>query len=131
VLPHIRKLSSTTLALLAFIGAAIVMVSVAYGAALIIESRTEKAVTARLSEQKLDWITVATDGLQVRLTGTAPNEAARLRAVNLVGALIDSSRIRDGLDVAPTSAIKAPDFSVQMLRTEDGVQLIGLMPPKR
>ena len=128
MLPHIRKLSSTTLALLAFILAAMVMVSVAYGAALIIESRTAKAVTARLADQKIEWITVATDGLQVRLTGTAPNEAARLRAVNMVGALIDASRIRDGLDVAPTSAVQAPDFSVQMLRTEDGVQLIGLMP---
>jgi OOP family OmpA-OmpF porin len=128
VLPHIRKLSSTTLALLAFILAAIVLVSVAYGAALIIESRTQTAVTARLAEQNIDWITVHTDGLQVQLTGTAPNEAARFRAVNMVGAMIDASRIRDGLDVAPAKAIEAPDFSVQMLRTEDGIQLIGLLP---
>ncbi|WP_374642739.1 OmpA family protein [Tabrizicola sp.] len=130
MLPLIRKFSSTTLALLAFILAAIVMVSVAYGTALVIESRSRHAVEARLAEQGIDWITVRTDGLQVQLSGTAPNEAARFRAVNLVGAIIDSSRIRDGLDVAPASAIKAPDFSVQMLRTEDGVQLIGLMPLK-
>ena len=57
VLPHIRKLSSTTLALLAFILAAIVMVSVAYGAALIIESRTQTAVTARLfGAQTRPWL---------------------------------------------------------------------------
>ena len=128
MLPLIRKLSSTTLALLAFLLAAVLMMSVAWGTALVIESRTQRAVEARLAEQRIDWITVRTDGLQVHLTGTAPNEAARFRAVNLVGALIDSSRIRDGLDVTPASAIKAPDFSVQMLRTEDGVQLIGLMP---
>lgn len=128
MLPLIRKLSSTTLALLAFVLAAILMVSVAWGTALVIESRTQRAVEARLAEQKIDWISVRTDGLQVHLTGTAPNEAARFRAVNLVGAMIDSSRIRDGLDVTPASAIEAPDFSVQMLRTEDGVQLIGLMP---
>ena len=128
MLPLIRKLSSTTLALLAFVLAAVLMVSVAFGTALVIESRTQRAVEARLAEQSIDWITVRTDGLQVHLTGTAPNEAARFRAVNLVGALIDSSRIRDGLDVTPASAIEAPDFSVQMLRTEDGVQLIGLMP---
>ncbi|MDX5349360.1 MAG: OmpA family protein [Paracoccaceae bacterium] len=130
MLPLIRKLSSTTLALLAFVLAAIVMVSVAYGTALVIESRTQRAVEARLAAQNIDWITVHTDGLQVHLSGTAPNEAARFRAVNLIGAIIDSSRIRDGLDVTPASAIKAPDFSVQMLRTEDGVQLIGLMPLK-
>jgi OOP family OmpA-OmpF porin len=128
-LPKIlRQLSSTTLALLAFLLAAMVMVGVAYAAALVIESRTEKVVSARLADQKIDWISLRTDGLQVHLSGTAPNEAARFRAVNMVGAIVDSSRIRDGLDVTPASAVKAPDFSVQMLRTEDGIQLIGLMP---
>lgn len=128
LLLHLRKLSSTTLALLAFILAAALMFSVAYGAARVIESRSLKAVTARLDEAGIDWITVTTDGLQVRLTGTAPREADRFRAVNMLGALIDASRIRDGLDVAPTTGIEAPKFSVQMLRTDDGIQLIGLMP---
>lgn len=125
---RLRQLSQTTLALLAFVLAAALMVSVAYATALVIESRTGKVVTDRLAEANIDWVTVEADGLQVRLTGTAPNEAARFRAVNMVGSLIDSSRIRDGLDVAPASAIQSPDFSVQMLRTEDGIQLIGLMP---
>jgi OOP family OmpA-OmpF porin len=128
LLPRIAKLSSNVLALLAFLLAAGVMVSVAFGAALVIESRTQKVVTAKLTEAGIDWITVATDGLQVRLTGTAPNEAARFRAVNKVGEMIDSSRIRDGLDVTPASAIEAPTFSVEMLRTEDEVQLSGLIP---
>lgn len=128
MLPRISKLSSNVLALLAFLLAAGVMVSVAFGAALVIESRTQKVVTAKLTEAGIDWITVATDGLQVRLTGTAPNEAARFRAVNKVGEMIDSSRIRDGLDVTPASAIEAPTFSVEMLRTEDEVQLSGLIP---
>ncbi|WP_294980119.1 OmpA family protein [Tabrizicola sp.] len=128
MLPHLRKLNPTTLALLAFILAAGVMFSVAYSAALVIEQRTEKAVTARLHAEKIDWITVTTEGLQVRLTGTAPNEAARFRAVNKVGEVIDSSRIRDRLDVAPTTGIEAPKFSVEMLRTEDEVQLSGLIP---
>ncbi len=125
---RIAKLAPTTLALLAFLLAAMLMVSVAYAAALVIESRTGKVVSARLADASIDWATVQADGLQVRLSGTAPNEAARFRAVNMVGSLIDSSRIRDGLDVTPASAVVAPDFSVQMLRTEDGIQLIGLMP---
>lgn len=128
MLPLIRRLSPTTLALLAFILAAMVMFSVAYGATLVIESRTQKVVAARLAEDRIDWITVTADGLQVRLSGTAPNEAARFRAVNVVGSLIDASRIRDGLDVTPASAIEAPEFSVEMLRTEDEVQLSGLIP---
>jgi OmpA-OmpF porin, OOP family len=127
-LQPLRKLSSTTLAVLAFLLAGALMLSVAYGAARVIESRTLKVVTARLAEAGVDWITVATDGLRVQLTGTAPDEADRFRAVNMVGSLIDASRIRDGLDVAPTTGIEAPKFSVQMLRTDDGIQLIGLMP---
>lgn len=124
----IRRLSSTTLALLAFLLAAAFMVTVAYAAALVIETRTGKVVAARLADASIEWVSVDTDGLQVVLTGTAPNEAVRFRAVNMVGSLIDSSRIRDQLDVTPASAVQAPDFSVKMLRTEDGIQLIGLMP---
>lgn len=124
----LRPLSTTTLAVLAFILAAILMVSVAFAAALVIESRTEKVVATRLAAAGIDWVTLDPDGLRLHLTGTAPNEAARFRIVNLIGTLIESSRISDQLDVVPASAIEAPDFSVQMLRTEDGIQLIGLVP---
>lgn len=124
----LRRLSSNTLALLAFLFAAAFLISVAYAAALVIESRTEKVIASRLAEASIDWVQVRADGLQLHLIGTAPNEAARFRAVNMVGSLIDSARIRDGLDVTPASEVEAPDFSVQMLRTEDGIQLIGLMP---
>ncbi len=125
---HIRRLSSNTLALLAFLLAAGFLAGVAFAAALVIEYRTEKVVSGKFAESSIDWVTVHADGLQLILTGTAPNEAARFRAVNMVGSLIDSARIRDQLDVTPASAVVAPDFSVQMLRTEDGIQLIGLMP---
>ena len=124
----LSRLSPTTLALLAFLAAGAVMVGVAYGAARVIEARSQSVISEHLAGEKIDWVTVATDGLQVRLSGTAPNEAARFRAVNLVGSVVDSSRIRDGLDVTPASAIEAPRFSVEMLRNDDGIQLIGLMP---
>lgn len=105
-----------------------VMVGVAAAAALVIERRSENVISTRLAEERIDWISVDTDGLQVILTGTAPNEAARFRAVNIVGSIVDASRIRDGLEVTPASAIAAPRFSVEMLRNDDGIQLIGLMP---
>jgi OmpA-OmpF porin, OOP family len=125
---RIRQLSPNTLALLAFILAATVMVLVAYAAARVIERRSDKVITNRLASEQIDWIEVEANGLQIHLTGTAPNEADRFRAVNLIGSIVDSSRIRDGLDVTPASAIQAPSFSVQMLRTDDGIQLFGLMP---
>ncbi len=104
------------------------MVGVAAAAALVIERRSDNVISTRLAEEGLDWINVDTDGLQVILTGTAPNEAARFRAVNIVGSIVDASRIRDALEVTPASAIAAPRFSVEMLRNDDGIQLIGLMP---
>ncbi|VDC33008.1 Outer membrane porin F precursor [Pseudogemmobacter humi] len=104
------------------------MLGIALASALMIEHRTGTVVISRLSDARMDWATVTTDGMLVHLSGTAPNEAARFRALNLVSSLVDSSRIRDTLDVTPTSAIEAPRFSVEMLRNDDGIQLGGLMP---
>jgi len=125
---RLKSLSPNILALLAFVLAAVVMVGVAAAAAMVIERRSDNVISARLAEDRLDWIAVETDGLQVILTGTAPNEAARFRAVNIVGSIVDASRIRDALEVTPAKAIAAPRFSVEMLRNDDGIQLIGLMP---
>jgi OmpA-OmpF porin, OOP family len=125
---RLLRLPASTLALLAFALAAVVMLGVAYAAASVIERRSAKVILAVLAEGGIDWAAVETNGLQVHLTGTAPTEAARLRALNLAGATVDGSRVIDGLDVAPASALAAPSFSVEMLRNDDGVQLIGLMP---
>ncbi len=116
------------IAVAVFILAGVVLTGISYGASLMIERRSEKAVVATLAANSIDWVAVDADGLLVQLSGTAVNEAARFRAVNVVGTVVDSSRVRDGLEVAPTSAIEAPRFSIEMLRNDDGIQLIGLMP---
>ncbi len=104
------------------------MLGVALGAALVIESRSGKVVSAGLESAGMGWAIVTTDGLQVQLAGTAPDERSRFRALNLVGSLVDSSRVRDQLEVTPAVALAAPRFSVEMLRNDDGIQLIGLLP---
>ncbi len=121
-------LSPTVLAALAFALAGVLMLAISFAAVLVIERRTETVVSASLAEAGMDWVGVATDGMQVQLSGTAPTEALRFRAINLVGTLVDSSRVRDALDVTPASALTAPRFSVEMLRNDDGIQLIGLLP---
>lgn len=83
-----------------------------------------------MASAAIDWVTVNADGLHLDLTGTAPNEAARFRALNIAGGIIDAARIRDGMEVPPDKAIEAPRFSVEMLRNDDGIQLIGLLPDK-
>ncbi len=104
------------------------MLAVATWGAGAIERRSDRAVTSALVTAGLDWTEVAADGLELRLAGTAPDEAARLRAVNVAGGVVESGRIRDEITVAPARAIEAPRFSVEMLRNDDGLSLIGLVP---
>jgi OOP family OmpA-OmpF porin len=125
---RLLRLPPTALAALAFALAGVVMLGVALAAAMVIESRSAKVISAGLQEAGMTWATVTTDGLQVHLSGTAPDEGSRFRALNLVGSLVDSSRLRDSLEVTPASALAAPRFSVEMLRNDDGIQLIGLLP---
>lgn len=122
------RLSQNMIAVAAFSGAAVLAVLAALLAAVVIEGRSAAAVTSRLMNDGITWVTVEADGLQVRLTGTAPNEAARFRAVNLAGTVVDAARVRDRLDVTPMTAIEAPRFSLELLRNDDGIQLIGLVP---
>ncbi|OYU38440.1 MAG: hypothetical protein CFE33_15775 [Pseudorhodobacter sp. PARRP1] len=112
----------------AFVAAGLVSVLVAWGAAVLVENISARAVKSMLLTEGITFASVAPDGLQIHLSGTAPNEAMRYKVVNMVGGLIDSSRIRDRLEVTPVKAIEAPRFSVEMLRNDDGIQLIGLLP---
>lgn len=116
------------IAVAAFVGALLLSVLVSYLAALVIENRSAAAVNSALLADGVTWVTVEPDGLLVRLNGTAPNEAARFRTVNRAGSVVDAARVRDRLDVTPASEITAPRFSVEMLRNDDGIQLIGLVP---
>ena len=122
------RLTHNTIAMAAFTGALLLSLLAAYLMALVIENRSAAAVNSALMAEGITWATAASDGLQVVLDGTAPNEATRFRAVNLAGSVIDASRVRDRLEVTLASAAVAPRFSVEMLRNDDGIQLIGLVP---
>ena len=113
---------------LAFLVAALLAALVSWGLALIIENRSATAVTSSLLAEGYTWANVETNGLIVSLSGTAPNEALRFSAMNLAGSAVDSGRLRDGFDVAPPRMVEAPRFSVEMLRNDAEVQLIGLLP---
>ena len=105
----------------AAIAAACVMIGAATWAASAIEARTARAITSRLLADGITWASVSTDGLRVNMSGTAPNEAARFRAVNLAGGIVDAGRIRDGFEVAAVGAIVPPRFSVEVLRDRKSV----------
>lgn len=124
----LTQLPAKYLAPCAFVAAGVVSVLVAWGAAVLVENISARVVKSMLLTEGITFASVAPDGLQIHLSGTAPNEAMRYKVVNLVGGLIDSARIRDRLEVTPVKAIEAPRFSVEMLRNDDGIQMIGLLP---
>ncbi|MEM7670581.1 MAG: OmpA family protein [Pseudomonadota bacterium] len=83
-----------------------------------------------LSQAGHDWTEITVDGLSVELTGIAPDEATRFAALSTAGSVVDASRIVDNMGVVAAAAIEAPDFTIEILKNEDGVSLIGLVPLK-
>ncbi len=97
-------------------------------AAAQIEARSGAAARAALAESGQDWASVAADGLRLTLTGTAPDEAARLRAIGAVGGTAAALRIVDEIVVPAPDTPPPPPFGVEILANGDGVSLVGLVP---
>ncbi|KFE36066.1 OmpA family protein [Thioclava atlantica] len=119
---------ATLLTIAAFALALVLSAVIAGGAATVIEKATRQEVRVGMEAQGYGWIRVHTDGLQVILTGTAPTEAERFRAVSLADKYVDSSRVVDNTDTQIAKPVTPPDFSLEMLRNENGISLIGLVP---
>jgi OOP family OmpA-OmpF porin len=119
--PRLVAALATAVALLLFIAAA-------GWAATIVERRSASAVHAALVDAGYPWANVQTDGLQVMVTGRAPSEAARFRALSAAGSVVDPARVIDAMEVADSGNLTAPDFTVEVLRNADGISLIGLVP---
>ena len=116
------------LAMTAFGAAGVLALFVGYALAFVVEGRTAEVIRTRMLTGGYPWAHVETDGLIVSLTGTAPTEAQRFAAVNLAGTLVDSGRLHDDFTVEPAKIVAPPRFSVELMRNDDGVQMIGLLP---
>ncbi|MEO9780655.1 MAG: OmpA family protein [Sedimentitalea sp.] len=116
------------IALLSFaIGGALCLVTASF-AVTAIEDGSEIEVRRVLDEAEYDWAEVEADGLQVVLTGTSPTEAKRFDAISRVGTVVDAARVINQMDVRPTAALAAPQFSAEILRNDSGISIIGLIP---
>ncbi len=111
-----------------FIAAGLLCLVGARFAVLGIEDTSRSAVLNSLDEEGLVWSEVEADGLQVYLSGTAPSEAARFRALSVAGGVVDAARLIDQMLVAESQNIAIPRFSVEILRNDSGISLIGLVP---
>ena len=114
--------------LLAIVVAAAGCVGVAFWAKDKVEAEALTDLHLVLSQAGHDWADVTVDGLLVRLTGTAPDEATRFAALSTAGTVVDASRVIDDMDVVAAAAIQAPEFSIEILKNDDGISLIGLVP---
>ena len=115
-------------AFVALILGAVFALLTAWVSANVIESRSQGDVARVLELSGHDWVTVEADGLQVKLGGTAPDEASRFRALAAAGTVVDASRVIDQMGIEDPDAITPPRFSIEILRNDEGISLIGLVP---
>ena len=122
------RLSSLALVTAIFTGAAVVSLVTASLSVNVIEDNSEISVRRTLDEAKLGWAEVEASGLTVTLSGTAPTEAERFQAISTTGTVVDAARVIDAMNVQATESIHAPRFSVEILRNDSGISVIGLIP---
>ncbi|MCP4822308.1 MAG: BON domain-containing protein, partial [Shimia sp.] len=122
------RLSSLLIVFATFATAALLSIVAASLTADLIEDSTEAAVNRELTLAGQDWTEVHAEGLQVFLAGTAPTEADRFRAMTAAGRIVDAARVIDNMQVVATADIAPPRFSIEILRNDAGISLIGLIP---
>lgn len=94
----------------------------------LVETASKTAVLTELDAASLTWAEVDTNGLQVFLFGTAPDEATRFQALSAAGRVVDTSRVIDQMLVEEPEQLAPPRFSVEILRNDAGISVIGLVP---
>ncbi len=111
-----------------FLMAAILCLVTAGFAVTVIEDNARTTVLSELDKEGMTWTEVDADGLQVFLAGAAPSEAKRFKALSVAGRIVDAARVIDQMQVEDSEDIAPPRFSVEILRNDSGISLIGLIP---
>lgn len=122
------RISNYLPAALALTTAVLLSVATAMLAANRLEHVAHTQVSQVLQADGQEWADVQVDGLRVTLSGTAPDEATRFRALRLAGTVVDATQVIDAMQVDPGQAIEPPRFSIEILRNDAGISLIGLVP---
>lgn len=122
------RLSELLIRIGVFVFAAIICALAARWAVETVETTSVEAVEMALEENQLGFATVIGDGLQIVLEGEAQSEAQRFRAMSTAGTMVDASRVIDNMTVTDSIGIAPPDFSMEILRNDSGISVIGLIP---
>jgi len=122
------RLSSIFTIAATFLAAAVFCVLMASFAVRIIEDSSRLSVRETLEQNNMTWAEVDANGLQVFLAGTAPSEASRFKALSVAGTVVDAARVIDQMLVEDAQIMTPPRFSIEILRNDSGISLIGLLP---
>lgn len=122
------RLSSLVFTASVFVGAAALSLIAANYSVTLIEETSEITVREALDKQDYIWAEVYADGLQVTLAGIAPTEAKRFAALSTAGTIVDAARIIDAMQVEAQADLAPPRFSLELLRNDAGISVIGLVP---
>ncbi|PVA07324.1 OmpA family protein [Thalassorhabdomicrobium marinisediminis] len=122
------RLSALFVRLAVFLVAAIGCGIGAQAVVATVEQRSVEAVQSALIDSGYEFASVLGDGLQVILEGEAESEAKRFRALSTAGHMVDASRVIDNMTIKVSEAIEAPEFSMEILRNDSGISVIGLVP---
>ncbi|WP_323022012.1 OmpA family protein [Pararhodobacter sp.] len=114
----------------AFVAAAVLALGTALLLVALLERRTAEALQQAFARAHIGWVQVTLDGLNVTLAGTAPDESARINALQVAGEVVDATRISETIAVTQRNAIVAPVFRVEMMRNRDDLSVIGLVPAR-
>lgn len=117
----IATVAAFALAILLSLGAALVLADS-------VERRAEGALRQALAEAELGWVEVGVDGLTAHLSGEAPDESQRIRALRVAGEVIDASRLSESIQVISQEGIVAPVFRLEVMRSALDLSVIGLVP---
>ncbi len=122
------RLSALFIVIATFVGAAVISLVAAGFSVTLIEDNSEIGVRDTLDAEGMPWAEVQADGLQVTLSGVAPSEAVRFKALSAAGSIVDAARIIDNMEVKAVADLAPPRFSVEVLRNDRGISIIGLIP---
>ncbi|MFD1340906.1 OmpA family protein [Litorisediminicola beolgyonensis] len=122
------RLSSLSILAGTFLAAAGLSVVAASVVARMVEESSLLSVANAMEREGLDWVELDANGLQVFVIGTAPTEADRFRAISVAGRIVDAARVIDETQTQEAERIRPPEFSIELLRNDKGLSLIGLVP---
>ncbi|WP_084863028.1 OmpA family protein [Salibaculum halophilum] len=122
------RLSELFIRVAVFALAAVLCVVAARTAVQTVERTSVAAVESALGDRGLGFASVIGDGLQIVLEGEAGSEAERFRAISTAGRQVDASRVIDNMSVADPNGVAPPEFSMEVLRNDSGISVIGLIP---